>query len=229
MAGTKRCPKCGLMQMARPQCKKCGAPLAASGVARRTASPAPASPPAPSGSNPYAPPEVGLSAPQGDGGSSGVWRDGRFLVAAKNAALPNRCVKCNRPTNFKLKKKYYWHPPAWYLLVLLNVLIYALVALAVRKSAEVEVPLCEDHQRRRKTSMLMGALLPVVGIGACIFGGSSEGLIVIGVGTTVLGLVWLVIANQLLVPNRIDENIIRLKGVSSEYLSILPPYLGTRA
>jgi hypothetical protein len=164
-----------------------------------------------------------------DPGAMGhVWRDGKFLVAAKNATLPNRCVKCNQPTAFKIKKKYYWHPPAWYLLIFLNVLIYAVAALAVRKTAELEVGLCDDHQKRRKLTLAVGALLPLLGVGSCVVGGSTEGLVVIGVGSAVLGLVWLVLASQLLTPNRIDDHVIHLKGVSLDYLSALPPYFQAR-
>jgi hypothetical protein len=164
-----------------------------------------------------------------DGGVSGdVWRDGRFLVAAKYTTLPDRCVKCNRATGFKIKKKYYWHPPAWYLLLFLNVLIYAVAALAVRKTAELEVGICDDHQKRRKLWMAVGALIPLLGIGGCMAGGSTEDLVIVGIGATVLGIVWLIIASQLLAPSRIDENVIRLRGVSQDYLAALPPYLETR-
>lgn len=227
LAGSKRCPKCGLVQLARPQCKKCGAPLSTTDGGRRAVTPASSLPPPQSASNPYAPPEAELRAPVVMGGSGGVWRDGPLLVAVKNATLPDRCVKCNRPTPLKIERTYYWHPPVWYLLILLNWLIYAIVAAAVRKKAVLEVGLCEDHRRRRKMSMWIGTLIPLLGIGGCMFGGSSQGLIVIGIGLTVLGLIWLVVASQLLSANRIDENIILLKGVSSEYLSVLQPYPNT--
>ena len=57
--------------------------------------------------NPYAAPEAGVAPSQlatdADEGR-GVWRDGKILVMAKVARLPSRCVKCNAPATFRLKR-----------------------------------------------------------------------------------------------------------------------------
>lgn len=83
-------------------------------------------------------------------GSAGLWRDKRAVVLGARAELPDRCVKCNAPgEGRRLKRNLYWHPPAWYLLILVNLLVYAVAALAVRKRATIEVGLCEAHRIRR--------------------------------------------------------------------------------
>jgi hypothetical protein len=62
--------------------------------------------------NPYSAPEVGVSqarlATEADEGR-GVWQDGKILVMAKVARLPSRCVKCNEPATYRLKRSLSWH------------------------------------------------------------------------------------------------------------------------
>ena len=65
----------------------------------------------------------------------GAWREGNVLIVRKNVALPPRCVKCGAPAEGPLMKRtYYWHDPILYILILAGILIYAIVALIVRKA-----------------------------------------------------------------------------------------------
>jgi hypothetical protein len=107
-------------------------------------------------------------------------------------------------------KTFRWHHPALYLVILAGVLIYAIVALIVRKSIKVSVPLCAQHAKRRSIAVTLAWVLPLAGI-ADIFvlnqlnvdGG------VIALVTIVLilaGLViWVVVANPI-VPRFIDQS-----------------------
>ncbi len=214
MPRSKKCPKCGLMQLARPQCKNCGAPLSADPSPSRSVA-LPESQP-----NPYAPPtqEARPSNVQG-----GLWQDGRLLLANRNAALPNRCVKCNQPTDHKMKRTYYWHPSGWYFLILLSVLIYVIVAMVVRKKAKIQVGLCERHRRRRIYSMAAGTLVPLCSIGGCIASEASDLGLALSLILVPFGLIWLAFASQLLRATRIDEQFVYLKGVHADYLATLPP------
>src|SRR5437870_4809895 len=48
----------------------------------------------------------------------GVWREGKVLVVAKETRLPPACVKCNAPSDGRpIRKKFWWHHPAWLLLI----------------------------------------------------------------------------------------------------------------
>ena len=49
-----------------------------------------------------------------------------------------------------------WHHPALYLIVLAGVLIYVIVALIVRKTARVNIPLCPAHRAKRRNIILTG-------------------------------------------------------------------------
>src|SRR5262249_48368291 len=99
-----------------------------------------------------------------------VVRQGRKLIipvppAGQAAALPPQCIKCGAPANGKpLVKTFYWHHPALYLVILAGVLIYAIVAIVVRKSIKVAVPLCAEHAKRRSIAVTLAWVLPLVGI-----------------------------------------------------------------
>ena len=174
--------------------------------------------------NPYAPPSVPGAAAIGGGRSQGgVWQEGPILVATQNAVFPNRCVKCNDVATSKLKRTYYWHAPAWYLLILLNILVYAVAALAVRKKAVFEIGLCERHRRRRTMGLAMSGLIPFISIGGCVMSGATEGWMALGMISFLIALVCLVVANVLPRPIYIDEHLARLKGANSAYLAQLPP------
>jgi len=111
--------------------------------------------------NPYAPPSTSLeAAPLG-----GVWRDNDVVVLTPQAALPCRCVKCNEPVDEPTKeRKIYWHHPAIYILVLINIFIYAIVALIVRKTATINPGLCKAHRSKRNIAIAGGWAGSIIGI-----------------------------------------------------------------
>ena len=156
------------MQMAvGGQCKKCGAPLEDGSFSPPRVAPPSAAAMAVGGVNPYAPP----SAPRGGvgyGTADGVWRDGKIIVMSHDASFPDRCVKCNQPAaGYRLKRKLTWHPSGWYALILINVLVYAIVASFVQKKALVHVGLCETHRKRRLWLIGLGLALPLLGTIGC--------------------------------------------------------------
>jgi hypothetical protein len=81
------------------------------------------------------------------------------------AMLPPLCVKCGAPANGKpVMKTFYWHHPALYLIILAGVLIYVIVAMIVRKSMKVSVPVCAHHAQRRSTAVMLAWVLPLIGL-----------------------------------------------------------------
>jgi hypothetical protein len=118
--------------------------------------------------NPYAPPkfEAGADA-RYYGSAEGLRREGDAVVIPVNGTrFPDRCVVCNQPAVKRLSRKLYWHQPAIYALAFVALLIYAIVALIVRKSVEVEIGLCDAHAKRRRNGYLLGWL----GFAACLVG-----------------------------------------------------------
>src|SRR4051794_40569354 len=163
--------------------------------------------------NPYAPPEAEVALAPCDRNEGGVWRDGPLLVMSKDGELPDRCLMCNLPAHgWRLKRNLSWHPPFWYLLILLHILIYVAAALIVRKKATIMVPLCEKH-RRRRVRRIAAAWLSVLGGFAAIVVGVAvsdrvESMAVFSlIGGAILlltGLILGVLAAQVAVPKKID-------------------------
>ncbi|MBC7821449.1 MAG: hypothetical protein IAG10_31565 [Planctomycetaceae bacterium] len=164
----------------------------------------------------------------------GVWRDGGVLVMCKDADLPARCVKTNESTDRTLRRQLYWHEPLYYLIaVLLGPLIYVIVALIVRKTADINVGLSPAGFSSRRwgiaigwLSFLLGAVLFFVGVAnsapnrnpnnnwwiACV-AGLVGGLVGIIVG---------VVKSRVVTPTKITDSHVWLKGVHPEYLATLP-------
>ena len=185
-----------------------------------------------SGSSIPAIPEYGLprTAPSlgynaGFGQEGGVWRDGDTLVMLKTARLPDRCIKCVLPTNGShLKKKLAWHHPALVLLVLAGVLIYLIVALIVRKTAVVEISLCEDHIRKHRIAVIGTWLTFLLGIVFMVLAISAESLGTAGFGMLLLfasaigASTWAKVVQV----KKIDDYYIWLRRVDESFLALLP-------
>ena len=167
-----------------------------------------------------------------------AWRDGIRLVVPKDGPLPMRCVKCNSEASprFTWRKTLYWHTPALYILILFpGLLIYAIVAIIVRKGSKVEAGLCEIHGRRRRKRILIGWLIALSGIG-CIVGAIVAGsqrtdtvlgnligiLVIAGIVLILTSLFWAVFAGRVLWPSQIGGRYAWLNGACVEYLESLP-------
>ena len=102
--------------------------------------------------NPYAPSQATLKQsgpPSGQLNSRATaWRYRKMLVMVPETALPDRCIKCNAPAHEPTKeRKVYWHHPAVYVLILINVILYAIVGAIVR-SAQWWRPACVRYTRK---------------------------------------------------------------------------------
>jgi hypothetical protein len=177
--------------------------------------------------NPYAAPEAGVSsqhvASVKDEGR-GVWQDGKTLVMVKIARLPSRCVKCNEPTDYRLRRSLSWIHPALYIL-LISPLIFIIVALIVRKTAKIEVPLCDEHREKRNRIILIGWIIALAGLAVCFtpaFLGEDYAMaILLGI---VMILAGLIVGNnsQVVVPKKINDSHVWLSKVCPAYLDQLP-------
>lgn len=172
--------------------------------------------------NPYAPPQAdgALGFHTGFGSQDQrIRREGDLLVIpARGAALPHRCVVCNAAGQRHLRRKLYWHPQGYYALLFIGALFYVIAALIVRKSAEFELTLCDQHAARRRNGFLLGWL----GFLACLIGlialaSTSDVLaILFGIGLFILPIVGIFMA-QVIAAKRIDE--------SQAWLKVGKPFL----
>jgi hypothetical protein len=162
--------------------------------------------------NPYAAPKAALEARA----SGKYWRDGKVAVLTLGVALPPRCVKCNEAALQPMKpRKLYWHHSGWYLLILLNIVIYAIVAMIVRKKAEVTYGVCAKHRSRRRMFIAIGWGGLVLGVLALALDPLAG--IVIAVAAVLTGL----IGSRLAYPTRITKEEVRLGGCGEAFLASL--------
>jgi GYF domain 2 len=170
--------------------------------------------------NPSArPPSIGNN----NKANSPIWRESDILVMTHSALLPDRCVKCNAVSQQRLKRKLSWHHPGVYLTIPLGVMIYVIVALMVRKTATIEIGLCDEHFKKRKRDMLIGWLIFLIGIGliAGAFAIQSGWVGFSGVMCLLGALVYSVVTVSVITPKRIDE-FVWLKGACPDYLATFP-------
>jgi len=165
--------------------------------------------------NPYTPPKAALEArPAGQ-----YWRDGKVVVTRNGAVLPARCVRCNEAASTQLKRKVYWHHPAWYLLILINIILYAIVALIIRKRAEVSYGICQPHLRRRQAFLAIGWGGFVLGL-LMIFSGGATAML--GIFVVLLSIVAGFAGARLAYAARITPEEVRLNGCGTAFVESLP-------
>jgi hypothetical protein len=161
----------------------------------------------------------------GYGRSDGVWRKGETLVMHKNAALPDRCIKCNAPTHgSSLKRKLSWHHPAWVLLIFGGLLVYLIAIQFIRKRATVHIGLCKAHLKKYHTSIAVRSIVFSLGF-LCIIMGISLGsayYALAGVALIIAGMVYSLVAVPAVQVTRMDDYYIWLKRINREYLAELP-------
>jgi len=235
---TPTCPQCGYPREPKAlDCPVCGIVFAkyrAAAPAGLRPEPAAVPPPLPT-LNPYAPPQAAVSVtspPLPQAGLAGVWRSGDVLVVRKGYPLPGRCVVCNQPTGNRWQKTHYWVPLGIRLLILLHVIIYLIAYLIVRKSADLAIPLCGDHARKRSRDTMLSWVLVIGGL-ALFFGIAFATdsprllatIITLALTGLITGIVLSVKAN-VVKPVKIDNDYVWLKKVSPAFLSGLPEVAG---
>jgi hypothetical protein len=184
--------------------------------------------------NPYAPSAASLKLDrQAVGAGEDVWRDGKHLVMQRDAQLPARCVKCNEPAHEPTKRRtLYWHHPAIYVLILVQIIVYVVVAMVVRKSVVVEPGLCGEHKRKRRNAAI-GTLLGLVAsiaipaaLAVVLPPDGGGWIILLGVGIFLAAVIYGIIANRVLTARKIDNDIARIGGCGAAFLDSLPDYPG---
>lgn len=159
------------------------------------------------------------------GGIGGLWREGKKLFTRSETPFPDRCIKCNAPANgFRIKRVLYWHHPACYALILCNLLIYAIVALVIRKKAVLHIGLCEVHRKQRRTAII-ACLIGVFG-GLALFMASAATdngwLAIAGLGALLTGIVWGLVWGRTIAATKIENDNVWASGAGRAFLDQLP-------
>lgn len=156
-----------------------------------------------------------------------AYRDGKILVVPTGASLPPMCVKCGQPVSGQyLNKNFSWHPSWVYLLILIGLLFYIILALVLRKTARVAIPFCHEHRSRRTNMYIIATVLLIAWIPEWIvlaYLNVDGGWIALAtVGMILAGLVVLAVAGSQFAPVFIDASCARFKGAEEPFLMTLP-------
>lgn len=157
-----------------------------------------------------------------------IWRDKSVLVMTKEALLPNRCVKCNEPTGERLKRKLTWHHPLIYLTILISILVYAVIAMVLRKTATDNLGFCEEHLNARRRNLAITWFVGIVAVLCFPLAAMFEDGRMVAIGgllllaTAIYGIVTL----RVVIPTKIDEHFVWLKGINPDYLQEFPQWQG---
>lgn len=165
------------------------------------------------------------------GSADDFQRDGKLLVVRKGAIFPDRCVRCNAPAEgYRLRRNLFYHNRLIYLILLFNLIVYVIVALIVRKTAQFEIPLCPVHRAKRRNTILIawGIVLASVPIGIAlgqVLPNENVALaFLIGFLLFLGGAIYGAAAAPPVVPARIDDYHAWLKRVCPEWMEGLPEY-----
>lgn len=176
--------------------------------------------------NPYAPPQARVTArPMTLDEGTQVWREGELVVLSPSGDLPPRCVRCNADAEQPVKERtVYWHTPWLYILILVSLLIYLIVALIARKSARISPGLCSEHRKQRSNVIVGSLLAAAIGIGLLVvgIGNSSGGVGLLGGFLLIGAIIFGMVKGRIVYATRIDENRISLRGCSEAFLASLP-------
>jgi hypothetical protein len=181
--------------------------------------------------NPYAPPQShNPYAPE----TGDIFRQKMLLIIPRDSApcLPcDTCVKCGRPAVKSLKRRLFWHSPGYYLLILLNLLLYLIVALIVRKQLRVTLGLCGIHSAVRRRWILSAWVSFFASIGLFVMAIETRGegftYGMSGGGALLASLVLACIAsNQTIRPRRINGKRGNTCGRRGRIPSTIPCDLG---
>src|SRR5258708_8700667 len=117
-----------------------------------------------------------------------------------------------------------WPPPAWFILFFISIPIYIIVALIVRKRAQVGVPLCERHRQRRVVFLSVawsGSILGVLTMFVTAVNEMSGALTAAGLVLLLVGIGFGVAARSVY-PARITKEEVHLKGCGTAFLDSIP-------
>jgi hypothetical protein len=161
-------------------------------------------------------------------------RESRLIIPApprgQSAVLPPAlCIRCGAPADGKaITKTYSWHHPALYLLLLGPILIYLIVAMVVRKSIKVTVPICAQHRQRRSIAVTLSWVLPLVGIADAIIlpqFNVDTGIVALICAVLILAgiVIWAVVAMPIR-PKKIDQFHGEFTGFCETFLEQFPEF-----
>lgn len=154
-------------------------------------------------------------------------RDGSILMCSTDTTLPDRCIQCNAAASGpRLRRTLYWHHSWVYLLLLLSIWIYIIVALCVRKKGAIQFNVCPLHRRKHLQWSVISWAAGLIGFGG-FMGFMANNKLGPAFAVLVVGLVLCIFAAiqaRYLRAKRIEGDLMHVAGVCSAMLEPLPQW-----
>jgi hypothetical protein len=162
-----------------------------------------------------------------------VWLD-RF--ECRYEELPPVCIVCGAEATATSRQTFRWHPPWVIVLILVNLLIWAIVALLLTKTMTMDAPVCDEHKGHWFKRKLIGWGAVLLGLavfagGVAVSVGLADdprfrdvapwGFLVGAVAFLVLLIVAAVVMRSGVRATEITDDDMRLTGVSEGFVEAL--------
>ena len=159
-----------------------------------------------------------------------IWRNKTVLIMDKQAPLPERCIKCNAPTQHTLKRNLRWHHPALYLMIFVGFLFYVVLALVMSKTASIYIGLCETHAKARRRDILITWVLVLLAFVSFYLAAATEEMTSFFVALVILfcAAIYGLVKVRIVTPRKIDDHYVWLTGISTDYLEQFPEWRSGR-
>ena len=164
--------------------------------------------------NPYLPPTThDLLAPSRDE----IRMEKKALVVPKGYVFPAVCVKTGTTDELMPRelRKFKWCNPALGVLIIVNVLIYLLIASLCSKRGEIQFQISRAIARKRRNTILWNWGLFLLSIGCFILGGARNEPAFFAAGAVAI-LTCLIIghnASRFLWTEKVDKTHIWIRGI----------------
>lgn len=159
----------------------------------------------------------------------GVWREGDHMVVAADAELPDRCVKTDLPADgqwadIRLK----WHHPALYLLLILGIIVYFIMAYYLSTSVIVRVGITESvlSTGRWTRSLVWTLVLGGLVLGVVAFAAHDPALLWASGVLLALAIPVFLLRPRIIWATRMERGYVWIAGVHPGYLARLPQWKG---
>ena len=162
--------------------------------------------------------------------------EGGLIISPPLIDLPHRCIYCNEPGTKRLTMKYQWHHPGLYFIILVNLIIYAIVAMVVQKKGQAQLSLCALHAAKRFRKRMIFWLLTLATLSLIIIGPVLENMrvlprdggipfLIFGILGGIIMLAFAALSGRVLKAKFIDQRMMKLGGAGAPFLQSLggPP------
>lgn len=154
-------------------------------------------------------------------GAYGVRAEPPYVVVCDQAVLPARCIKTNElVTDVGMKRKLHWAHPALFLIILVNLLIFLVVYVLVRRPCTIRYFMSPYAKRRQLLKQLFAVGVLFVGFFGMFVGTivDSIEMIVLGVLLLCTGVVLLVIFLEAISLVKHKDGEFWIKGCCPEFV-----------